>query len=338
MTIKQQGGIFGRNPTFNNVDVEGTLTVNGEPISDFGTMATQDANAVAITGGNIDGTVIGATSQAAISGTSGSFSTTLGVTGDLTTYGSNNLEGGYSFQRAYATWPYFVFSRAQGTRASPTSIGNGQTLSEIYFSGYTNGQYRSGASIQAKVSAGVSGDEIPTTLTFSTTADGANSPTDRWAINHTGNLVALQSGNGIDFSATAGTGTSELFDDYEEGNWTAALGMTSGSVGYGSQLGKYVKVGNQVTVNAWIAISSVSSPAGALSVALPFAIASTATRPASYVMNFNLTGVTGQTQGWVNPNTANLLLTKNDNGAGSSLDGANLQVGTELYISITYIV
>jgi hypothetical protein len=52
MTIKQQGGIFGRNPTFNDVDIEGTLTVNGEPISDFGTMATQDASSVAITGGS----------------------------------------------------------------------------------------------------------------------------------------------------------------------------------------------------------------------------------------------------------------------------------------------
>lgn len=29
MTIKQQGGIFGRNPTFNNVEVEGTLTTTG---------------------------------------------------------------------------------------------------------------------------------------------------------------------------------------------------------------------------------------------------------------------------------------------------------------------
>ena len=29
MTIKQQGGIFGRNPTFNNVDVDGTLDVTG---------------------------------------------------------------------------------------------------------------------------------------------------------------------------------------------------------------------------------------------------------------------------------------------------------------------
>jgi hypothetical protein len=29
MTIKQQGGVFGRNPTFNDVTVEGNLTVAG---------------------------------------------------------------------------------------------------------------------------------------------------------------------------------------------------------------------------------------------------------------------------------------------------------------------
>ena len=34
-----------------------------------------------------------------------------------------------------------------------------------------------------------------------------------------GNII-IASGQGIDFSATAGTGTSELFDDYEEGDWS----------------------------------------------------------------------------------------------------------------------
>jgi hypothetical protein len=34
MAIKQQGGVFGRNPTFNDVDVDGTLTVNGSILSD----------------------------------------------------------------------------------------------------------------------------------------------------------------------------------------------------------------------------------------------------------------------------------------------------------------
>jgi hypothetical protein len=36
----------------------------------------------------------------------------------------------------------------------------------------------------------------------------------------TGNFVVGTSGQGIDFSATPGTGTSELFADYEEGTWT----------------------------------------------------------------------------------------------------------------------
>ena len=41
--------------------------------------------------------------------------------------------------------------------------------------------------------------------------------------------VALADGNGIDFSATSGTGTSKLFDDYEEGTWNMVLSAASGS-------------------------------------------------------------------------------------------------------------
>tara|TARA_R110000803_G_scaffold560_1_gene1967 strand:- start:412 stop:1047 length:636 start_codon:yes stop_codon:yes gene_type:complete len=48
MTIKQNGGVFGRNPTFKNVTTD-SLT----------------ANTVDINGGTIDGTVIGATTPAA---------------------------------------------------------------------------------------------------------------------------------------------------------------------------------------------------------------------------------------------------------------------------------
>ena len=38
----------------------------------------------------------------------------------------------------------------------------------------------------------------------------------------TGNVI-VANGQGIDFSATPGTGTSELFADYEEGNYTATF-------------------------------------------------------------------------------------------------------------------
>jgi hypothetical protein len=63
-----------------------------------------------------------------------------------------------------------------------------------------------------------------------------------------GNLV-LASGQGIDFSATAGTGTSELFDDYEEGTWTPSLG---GDATYLNQSGTYTKIGNQVSFFCYI--------------------------------------------------------------------------------------
>lgn len=67
----------------------------------------------------------------------------------------------------------------------------------------------------------------------------------------TGNLVIGTSGKGIDFSATPGTGTSELLSDYEEGTWTPVIARSGGGLSYtpsGSDVGYYTKVGRQVTV------------------------------------------------------------------------------------------
>jgi hypothetical protein len=78
----------------------------------------------------------------------------------------------------------------------------------------------------------------------------------------TGNFVVGTSGQGIDFSATPGTGTSELFADYEEGTWTPVCARSTGgaiSAVYELQTGKYTKVGNLVTVSAFISITSISS-------------------------------------------------------------------------------
>lgn len=60
----------------------------------------------------------------------------------------------------------------------------------------------------------------------------------------TGNVI-VASGQGVDFSATSGTGTSELFNDYEEGTWTPA----EASITLDTAVGHYTKVGNMVT--AW---------------------------------------------------------------------------------------
>jgi len=65
--------------------------------------------------------------------------------------------------------------------------------------------------------------------------------------------IVMADSKGIDFSATSGTGSSELFNDYEEGEWTPEYIPNSGafdSITYTTSLTKgwYTKVGNLVHV------------------------------------------------------------------------------------------
>lgn len=113
-----------------------------------------------------------------------------------------------------------------------------------------------------------------------------------------GNVVIGTSGKGIDFSATPGTGTSELFNDYETGTWTVtATCGTSGTVTLNSSYntGKYTLVGNTVFFNAHIRVSSISSPVGTLTLSLPFTIASgtNQNRAAGSVWAYDITATAG---------------------------------------------
>jgi len=65
----------------------------------------------------------------------------------------------------------------------------------------------------------------------------------------TGNLI-VASGQGIDFSATAGTGTSELLADYEEGTFTPVVigSTTDGTASYDFRIARYTKTGRMVQI------------------------------------------------------------------------------------------
>jgi hypothetical protein len=93
-----------------------------------------------------------------------------------------------------------------------------------------------------------------------------------------GDLVIGTAGKGIDFSATPGTGTSELLDDYEEGTWTPTLttdGTDFDSVTYSSvTAARYTKVGNVVHIQGQLRTSSVNAASASGNVLignLPFA-------------------------------------------------------------------
>jgi len=91
----------------------------------------------------------------------------------------------------------------------------------------------------------------------------------------TGNVVIGTSGQGVDFAATPGTGTSELLADYEEGTWTPVIGGSTATSGqtYDLQAGYYTKVGRLVTVTFRVALTAKGTITGNAQIqGLPFAI------------------------------------------------------------------
>lgn len=83
----------------------------------------------------------------------------------------------------------------------------------------------------------------------------------------TGNVVIGTAGKGIDFSATAGTGTSEILSDYEEGTWTPTLVSWTGSLSsfacYYTKIGRLVHVwGILVPTTTFATTEAVSNITG----------------------------------------------------------------------------
>jgi len=125
--------------------------------------------------------------------------------GDLSVNGEATIE-------RFASYRNLTLQRAQGTSASPTTIANGQTLGKLSFKGYTGSVYREGAAIAGKVSAGVSGDEIPSSLIFYTAADGATSATERLTIDSAGRLKVTE-GNPLRWQSSSGVARCQISGD-----------------------------------------------------------------------------------------------------------------------------
>jgi hypothetical protein len=80
-----------------------------------------------------------------------------------------------------------------------------------------------------------------------------------------GNVVIGTSGKGIDFSATAGTGTSELLADYEEGDWTPVVRVgspTGTQVTTTTTTAKYTKIGRFVRLEGYITRNDATAHTG----------------------------------------------------------------------------
>ena len=159
-----------------------------------------------------------------------------------------------------AAGPTLFFGKSRGgSLGSNTVVQADDTLGSIAFCGADGTDLDSyGAEIKALVDGTPGNNDMPGRLVFSTTADGAASPTERMRIDSTG-LVTL-AGPGIKFPATqVASADPNTLDDYEEGTWTPVFrdGVAGTAATATSAYGNYTKIGNCVRFH--IAIINVNT-------------------------------------------------------------------------------
>ena len=112
-------------------------------------------------------------------------SASLTIASDIGTAPNGAIDVRHSTDTAAETGILF-FDRSRGTLAAPTSIQNDDWLGILRFSGYDGVGYTDSASILSQVDGTPGTNDMPGRLVFSTTADGAATPTERMRIDSSG--------------------------------------------------------------------------------------------------------------------------------------------------------
>jgi hypothetical protein len=118
-------------------------------------------------------------------------------------------------------------------------------------------------------SAGTAGNNITFNQAMTLNASGGLQTLNTISV---GNATPSTSGAGITFPATQSASTdANTLDDYEEGTWTPTLG---GNTTYSTRTGTYVKIGRLVTLNAYLAVTSIGTGSTTQITGIPFTAAS----------------------------------------------------------------
>jgi len=162
--------------------------------------------------------------------------------------------------------PNLILGKSRGSaNGSNTLVGGGDQLGAVSFQGTDGSQFVEAARIQAFTDGTPGADDMPGRLVFSTTADGAASPTERMRISSSGNVgigtanpasklhvaggIGLFSYNSGLTGATPGSYNSSNIEIYTTDNNTPTIGFHRAGV---SATALYEYDG-QLYVNAWIA-------------------------------------------------------------------------------------
>jgi hypothetical protein len=231
-------------------------------------------------------------------------------------------------------------------RSAGTTDGDYTKVSQNNVLGYIVWQGADGAawSRAAEISAIADGDwttsgdtsDSPGALVFSTTADGASSPTEQLRIT-SDRYVRLASGTGgIQFGGD--TAAANALDDYEEGTFTPTIVGTStaGTATYAAngQVGRYTKIGNRVFFDIYLSWTAHTGTGDLQINGLPFTVQNTTNLNRNYSAILNVVAMTAGNLGaaFSSPNTTAVALRQVPTGGGSV---ATIPMDTSAQISIS---
>ena len=154
------------------------------------------------------------------------------------------------------------------------------------------------------------------------------------------NIVIGTDGKGIDFSATPGTGTSELLDDYEEGTFTATLtAATTPPNTPPTVTGYYTKIGEVVNVRFWFNSVDTTGGVGFMIVTgLPFTCRNNGNngRVIGDVLSFGLSVPNKYNSAFLDSNTTTLYFISTADDAAFTDVLMTAGSGKYLAVNITY--
>jgi hypothetical protein len=231
---------------------------------------------------------------------------------------------------------YVSIAKTRGTSAGAvTAVQNNDELGAIRISGSDGTGFVVGAQILAAVDGTPGSNDLPTRLVFSTTADGASSPTERMRITSDAYVRLASGSGGIQFNGD--TAAANALDDYEEGTFTPTIvgGTTAGSATYSSQNGVYRKIGSLVHFSVSLTWTG-GTGTGTLQISgLPFNV-NTSYLPVFSVFPVNIALTAGNVIGAFSNLTAGIQLAQTPTGGGADTTVTYDAAGA-LYVTGTYV-
>ena len=287
----------------------------------LGTMATQNATSVAISGGSVNGTPIGASSPS-----TGKFSNDTSAESVLQTNpGTPGIPSNPSSELFT-----IGFSLAGGASQDISAIDPGTNWTAVFIGACVN-TYEGGSLVtqsnyyevnQTNNTISVGSTSIVVSRNSSTGKLKVTNANGTYRVGFSGvvlvtadrtgleavnsmtlqkNLVIGTAAKGVNFTAnTPAAGlTSQLLNWYEEGTWTPSVTSSSGTNGtlaYTSS-GTYTRIGRQVTLRGEVSITNWGSRTGAVRIGgVPFTAKSELAVGACILGNVTITGVQVNTE------------------------------------------